>query len=146
MTIMEQYQAQVKELDEQLEAGKLPLDKMHILQELKYRISVMQSLRAFSKLAPITTDKKKMGYHYQITKTYLSLLVGGHPLGPNVDEDGIQKRETAEESLQRIVDDGVRRFKKFSPDSDEAYRNLIVKHINAVLPVWVQYRNAYIQL
>ena len=45
MTIMEQYQEQVKELDQQLEAGKLPLTKMPILQELKYRISVMESLR-----------------------------------------------------------------------------------------------------
>ena len=110
MTIMEQYQNQVKEFDEQLEAGTLPLAKMHILQELKYRISVMQSLRAFSKLAPKTLDKQKISYHYQITRTYLLLLVGGHPLGPNVDEEGMQRRETAEESLLRVVEDGVRRY------------------------------------
>ena len=146
MTIMEQYQEQVKELDEQLEAGKLPLMKMPILQELKYRISVMQSLRAFSKLAPKTLDKQKISFHYQITRTYLSLLVGGHPLGQNADEEGMQKRETAEEFLQRVVEDGVRKFKKFSFENEDEYRNKIVQHITAVLPIWIQYRNTYIKL
>lgn len=146
MTIMEQYQKQVKELDEQLEAGTLPLSKMHILQELKYRISVMQSLRAFSKLAPKTLDKQKISYHYQITRTYLSLLVGGHPLGPNVDEEGMQRRETAEESLLRVVEDGVRKFKKFSFENENDYRNKIIQHITAVLPIWAQYRDTYIKL
>ncbi len=146
MTIMEQYQEQVKELDQQLEAGKLPLTKMPILQELKYRISVMESLRAFSKLSPITLDKQKIGFHYNITKTYLTLLVGEHPLGPTVDEEGEQRRETAEDSLLRVVEDGARKFKKFSFENEDEYRNRIVKHITAVLPIWIQYRNTYIKL
>ena len=106
----------------------------------------MQSLRAFSKLAPKTLDKQKISYHYQITRTYLSLLVGGHPLGPNVDEEGMQRRETAEESLLRVVEDGVRKFKKFSFENENDYRNKIIQHITAVLPIWTQYRNTYIKL
>ena len=97
-------------------------------------------------LAPVTDKKEMIGAHYGLTTAFLKLLVGEHPLGPTADEATMQKRETAEESLQSVVLDGIRRFKKFAPSSNKEYKETICKHINALIPVWIQCRNTYIRL
>lgn len=45
-TILEQYRKRQNEIREQIAANSLPLDQMLIMQELNYRICVLETLRA----------------------------------------------------------------------------------------------------
>ena len=61
-TLLSQYQEQQKKLLETLDAGKLAQDKLLALQELNYRICVLQTMQAYCKSAPVSTDLRQIGY------------------------------------------------------------------------------------
>ena len=128
-------------------AGKeLPLESVIEFQELNYRIDVLETCKALTVTAPITTDVKKLKYHYQLTERVLTALTTEHKLGPAVNEDGKQKREAALSTLDRVIQDGRRRFSSFKAASQELYKETVIKFIGAVLNVWIQYRNTYIKI
>lgn len=146
MKLIDQYKGLHKQLKVNLAEGTTTIEELCVLQEVKYRICVLDTLRAFCTSAPKTTDTTKLCYHYQLVSTYLKFICSERRFGTKTDEDGLKKRETAGVSLERVVTDWTKRFSNFKADTEELYKTRIVEFINAVLSVWIQYRNTYINI
>ena len=146
MKLIDQYKGLHKQLEEKLSEGTIKLEELCVLQEVKYRICVLDTLRVFCTSAPKTTDTTQLCYHYQLVASYLKFICSERRLGTKTDDDGQKKRETAGVSLERVVADWTKRFGSFKADNEEIYKTRIVEFINAVLSVWVLYRNTYINI
>lgn len=144
--ILAEYVAAQDEMLVKVAGKELPLESVIEFQELNYRIDVLETCKALTITAPITTDVKKMGFHYQLTEKILTALTNEHKFGPAVNEDGKKKREVALSALDRVIQDGRRRFRSFKATSQEQYKDTVTKFIGAVLNVWVQYRNTYVKI
>lgn len=146
VNILAEYVAAQDEMLVKVAGKELPLESVIEFQELNYRIDVLETCKALTITAPITTDVKKMGFHYQLTEKILTALTNEHKFGPAVNEDGKKKREVALSALDRVIQDGRRRFRSFKATSQEQYKDTVTKFIGAVLNVWVQYRNTYVKI
>lgn len=145
-TLLDNYKNKQESFNAMIAKNELPLDCVLTLQEVKYRICVFETMRNFCQTAPVTMEAKYMGYHYQLVDAYLHFLVAEHKFGPKVDENGQRKRETAAESLARVIADQKKRFSNYHPANQDQYKRDIGNMINSVLAVWVQYRDAYIKI
>lgn len=145
-TLLSQYQQQQEKLLQALDAGQLSQTQLLVLQELNYRIGVLQMMQIYCKTAPISTDVHQIGYHYQLVNSSLRFLLSERKFGPKRDANGIKQREVATHSLEAVYNDQSRRFQSFAPSTAEHYRKSVQAMINTVLPVWVSYRNNYINL
>lgn len=145
-TVLEQYRERQKVIREQLAAGSLPPDDILVMQEINYRICVLESFEGFCKSAPVTLDTKAMGFHFQIVDAYVRFTLNERKFGPKADADGQKKRETAYHSFEQVAMDGRKRFSSFKATTQEQYKNCINNYIRTILPVWMQYRNTYINL
>ena len=76
----------------------------------------------------------------------MELLLKERKFGPKMDETQRQKRDTALASLENVVRDGKKRFMSFTAPNPDSYKKCIGKYCNAVLPMWMQYRETYISL
>lgn len=145
-TLLSQYLQQQEKLQQALNAGRLSQPLLLALQELNYRIGVLQTMQAYCKSAPVSTDVRMIGYHYQLVSSSLRFLLAERKFGPKADEAGTKQRETAARSLESVYKDQSHRFQSFTPSTAELYRKNVQVMINTVLPVWVSYRNTYINL
>ena len=145
-TLLSQYQEQQKRLLEKLDTGKLAQDNLLALQELNYRICVLQTMQAYCKSAPISTDLHQIGFHYQLVVSSLRSLLSERKFGPKADEKGMKQRQAAAKSLEDVFNDQSRRFQSFKASSPELYRKSVQSMVNTVLPVWVTYRGTYINI
>lgn len=145
-TILEQYRERQSDLRSQIAENSLPLEELLVMQELNYRICVLETFQSFCKSAPVTLDTKVMGYHFQMVDAYVRFILAERRFGPKVDTEGQKRRETALTSFERVVLDGRKRFSSFTASTQEQYKSSISGYINTVLPVWMQYRNTYINL
>ena len=145
-TLLSQYQEQQKKLFETLDAGTLTQDKLLALQELNYRICVLQTMQAYCKSAPVSTDLHQIGYHYQLVVSSLRALLSERKFGPKADESRMRQRQTAAKALEDVFTDQSRRFQSFKASSPDLYRKSVQSMINTVLPVWVTYRGTYINI
>lgn len=146
MFLIESYKNKQAELQQKIVSKELKLDFLPVIQELNYRVFVLETLQSFCKTAPVTLDKKALSYHYQLMSASLRSLVGERRFGLQTDDESKQKRVTAATSLENVVSDGLQRFKTFEPVMPEDYKNRIYGLINAVLTVWVLYRNTYVNI
>lgn len=144
--ILAQYVATQNEMLLKVAGNELPIESMVEYQELNYRIDVLNTCHALTVTAPETMDRKKLGYHYQLTDRVLGTLTTEHQFGPIVDEEGKKKREASLSALERVIQDGRRRFQSLNITSNEQYKKLVISFIGAVLNVWVQYRNTYVNI
>lgn len=145
-TILDQYREKQNEIRSKVAENSLMLEELLTMQELNYRICVLETFQAFCKSAPITMDTKAMGYHFQMVNAYVKFVLNERRFGPKTDADGQKKRETALASFERVVQDGKKRFTSFSAGTNEQYKKSISQYVNTILPVWMQYRNTYINL
>lgn len=145
-TILNKYLQVRDSMQEKIKQGALPCDQILVYQEILYRISVLETCQAFCKTAPVTMDAKQLSYHYKIVDAYLTSLISDHKFGMPADEALKAKRKTASASLQEIIQSCRKSFSSFKPVTNDLYRTNISALVNTVLPVWVQYRDAYIQL
>lgn len=145
-TILDQYREKQNEIRSKVAENSLMLEELLTMQELNYRICVLETFQTFCKSAPITMDTKAMGYHFQMVNAYVKFVLNERRFGPKTDADGQKKRETALASFERIVQDGKKRFTSFSAGTNEQYKKSISQYVNTILPVWMQYRNTYINL
>ena len=145
-TILQQYREKQQSFCSQINSGNLPLEKVIEMQEVNYRICVLETFESFCKTAPITTDSKAMGYHYQLVDAYVRFVLNERKFGARTDTDGAKKRETAYASLEKVALDGKKRFSSFVPGNDKQYKEAISNYIKTILPVWMQYRNMYINI
>ena len=145
-TILDKYREKQLIICSQISENSLPPEELLQLQELNYRICVLVTFQAFCNSAPITMDIRVMGYHFQLVDAYVRFLLTERKFGPKTDEEGKKKQATAFTSLQSVVQDGRKRFSSFSAGTQEQYKSSISQYINTVLPVWMQYRNTYINI
>lgn len=145
-TILEQYQQKQEEIKSQVAETSLPMDSLLIMQELNYRICVLDTLRTFCQTAPITMETKVLGYHYQMVNAYVRFLQTERKFGPRTDDEGQKKRETAQMSLDHVISDSGRQFASFNATTQDQYKKCVCAMVNTVLPVWIQYRNTYINI
>ena len=47
---------------------------------------------------------------------------------------------------EKVALDGKKRFSSFVPGNDKQYKEAISNYIKTILPVWMQYRNMYINI
>ena len=146
MQLIEVYKNKQEELQKKIEAKELKLDVLPVLQELNYRVFVFETIQAFCRTAPVTLDKKALSYHFQLTSASLRSLIGERKFGPQPTDDVKQMRETSASSLEKVIIDGLKRFNGFEPVKPEDYKNNVSKLINAILNVWIQYRNTYVKI
>lgn len=145
-TILDQYREKQNNIRAQIAANSLPPEELLIMQELNYRICVLETFQSFCKSAPVTTDTRVMGYHFQLVDAYVRFVLNERKFGPKADAEGQKKRETAYTSFDRVVQDGRKRFSSFKAGNQEQYKSTISTYINTILPVWMQYRNTYINI
>lgn len=145
-TLLDKYVQRLENFNSLIAKNELPLDWVLILQEVKYRICVFETMRNFCQTAPVTMEAKFMGYHYQLVDAYIHFIEAERKFGPKVDENGQKKRETAANSLARVIADQKKRFSNYHPANQDQYKRDITNMINTVLSVWVQYRDTYINV
>lgn len=145
-TILEQYRDQQNTIRTQLGAGSLSPEDLLAMQELNYRICILETFEGFCKSAPITLDTRAMGLHFQVVDAYVRFTLTERKFGPRVDADGQKKRDTAYRSFEQVAIDGRKRFSSFNATTQDQYKNCINNYIRTILPVWMQYRNTYINL
>ena len=146
MNILETYKAKQAEINNRIATHTIRPQETLAMQELNYRIDVLETFKGFIKSAPMALDPKQLGYHYQLVDAYVKFALTERQFGPKTDEAGQKKRDTARESLQKVVHYGRRRFSSFSPSKPEQYSETVGKYINAVLPIWLAYRDTYVKL
>lgn len=126
-TILEQYRKRQNDIREQIAANSLPLDQVLIMQELNYRICVLETFESLCKSAPVTMDTKSMGFHFQLVDAYVRFTLNERKFGPKTDAEGQKKRETALQSFTQVVQDGRKRFSSFNASTQEQYKTCIRK-------------------
>ena len=145
-TTLEKYRERMEQCRRAIAEKQFRLSDIVCVQELGYRVCVLETMRSFSMTAPETTDTKALCFHYKVVDAYVQSLLTERKFGIPTDEEGKKKRETALRSMESVVADYRRRFGSFRANAPETYRKCIVDVINAVLPVWMQYRDALIKL
>ena len=145
-SVLNQYRERQAAAREQMAADKLSARHLLAVQELNYRVCMLETFQSLCMAAPLTLDTREMGYHFQMVDACMRFVLTERKFGPKTDEEGQKKRQTAHSSLERVVMDGKRRFTSFTAGSQEQYRANVNCYVNTVLPVWLQYRDTYIQL
>ena len=143
-TILEQYRKRQAEMREQIAENSLPLDQILVMQELNYRICVLETFEGLCRSAPITLDTRSMGFHFQLVDAYVRFTLNERRFGPKTDAEGQKKRETALQSFTQVVQDGRKRFSSFNAATQEQYKACINNYIKTILPLWMQYRKTFI--
>ena len=144
--LIEKYYERREAFRSQVAENSLPPDDLVLVQELDYRISILETFQTFCKAAPLTTDTKVLANHYQLVNLSICNLLTERKFGTKTDDNGKKKRETAALSLDKVVKDNQKRFTSFAAQTQNQYKTSITNYINAVLPVWVQYRDTYVKL
>ncbi len=142
MDLLTEYKNKQAQVLKEIDGGLQNLTVLPILQELSYRIMVLENLRILTKMAPLTLDQQALGYHFGLLKMNIKAFLTDRKIGFVVDETEKAKRATAGEALVKAIDEA---FKYFQPPTTETgYKDGVSKIINVVLPIWMQYRDAYI--
>ncbi len=146
MTILEEYNAKLSAVRSKIGAGQAtPMDAF-AYQELKYRISNLETLNAIGACTPVSTDKNVISLHYEVASLLLKNLVDERCTGSRTDEEGKKKRETAKNTLIGVYNSGAKKSKSLIIDSDQVYKKYISEFVNAFIPVWVQYRDTLFKI
>ena len=147
MKLIEQYQKSGKLLEEQLLGGECSLKKVVDVQELKYRVSVLSTMRTFENSAPIGGETEDVNFHFRILTKFVGLLIAERRTGRKVDEVGQKKRETALEVLENIFESKKEEFEE--SDFEEkagSYAKFVQGFLCAIVPAWAQYRDTYVDV
>lgn len=145
-TILEQYQKKSEDYQSQIAASSFPPDELMALQEMNYRMCVLQTVQAMLRVAPITTDLQVIADHFLVVCCYMDMLTKERKFGPKMDDAQKQKRDTALNALEQVVQDGKKRFMSFRAPNQDIYKSSIKNYCNAVLSMWMQYRDTYIKI
>ncbi len=144
--ILDQYRERQTEYNKQVDTATLPLTSIIVLQELSYRIAVLENFRMLCITAPVTMNTREMGYHYQIAAARVKALLTEQRFGSKVDEESEKRRDTAHNALERIISDMHKRFGSFSAATKETYKQNFNSSVQAVLSVWIKYRDTFVQI
>ena len=143
-TVLEIYRKKQEEIQNKILAKELPVEDVMIMQELNYRICVIETFQNFSKTAPITSDTHEISYHYNVLKGYTKLIRNERKFGIVPDEKAKKRVETSRDLLNKVIEEGQKTFTKFDISKPDLYKKSISEDIKTILPVWMQYRDAYL--
>lgn len=143
-TVLEEYRKKQEEIQRHIAAKELPVEDVMVMQELNYRICVIETFQNFSKTAPITSDAQKISYHYNVLKGYTKLIRTERKFGIVPDEKAKKRVDTSRELLNKVIEEGHKTFTKFDISKPELYKKSISDYIKTILPVWMQYRDSYL--
>lgn len=147
MKLIEQYQKSGKLLEEQLLGCECSVKKVVELQELKYRISVLSTMRMFEGSAPIDGTLDDIAYHFRILTKYIGFLIEERKMGKKTDEAGQKKRKTAAEALASVFESKKEEFEEYDfEEKPGTYAKFVSEVLCTVIPAWVQYRDSYIDV
>lgn len=146
MSKLQDYLELREKFRKQIEEGTFPANNMLILQELNYRIEILDTLQTFCLTAPISADMHVIAYHHKLVLAYIARIAGERNLGEKADKETAQRRETAQNTLMQVVEDCSKRFSSFHAESEEQYKNALKKFVNTILPVWLQFRTSYVDI
>ena len=113
-TWLSEYKNLKNEMEKQIGAGHASLEQLMLYQELLYRIEVLYASQAFCQTAPVTTDVAVLSGHYQLVDAYIQCLTKERRLGQPADQNLKAKRQTASETLDKVVLDCRKRFSSFT--------------------------------
>lgn len=145
-TYLNQYREMQENIRSHIAANTFPPEGLILMQEVNYRICVLETFQTFSQTAPITMDPRVMAYHFQLVDAYVRFLLNERKFGPKTDAEGQKKRDTALSSFNQVVQEGRKKFMSFNASTQEQYKSSIKEYIGTVLPVWIQYRNTYVKV
>jgi len=146
-TILESYQAGKYSFDAGIQAAMPAPAQIWVQQETIYRIEVLETCQMFAKTAPQSVDAQVLMPHYQMVDAYMQNLTLERRYGMSVNDVIKKQRETAYNNLLRVIQDYRARFGSFSPGGDTGcYRKTIANVIQTILPVWIQYRQTFIEI
>lgn len=147
MKLIEQYQKSGKLLEEQLVGGECSVKKVVDVQELKYRISVLSTMRTFEGSAPIDGTTDDINFHFRILTKYLAFLIEERRMGKKTDDAGKKKRETALGVLEDIFESKKEEFDEQDFEEHPAsYMKFVRGVLSTIIPAWAQYRDAYVDV
>ena len=146
MSVLQTYKEKQAEINKRIATHTVQPQEALAMQELNYRICVLETFQAFTRSAPMSMDPKQFGFHYQVVDHYVKFVLTERQFGPKTDEAGQKKRATALDSFQKVVQDGRKRFASFHATKPEQYSETVGKYINTILPLWMQYRNTYVNI
>jgi hypothetical protein len=143
-TILENYTAAKSSFDSSLRTAMPGPEQVWRHQEILYRIEVLEVSQMFVKTAPHSVDLSALCWHYQMVDAFFQTLTLERKYGPNADEHQLNQRDTAHANLLQVIGDVRKRFGSFKPENDiDYYQKTIKNAIQAVLCVWIQYRQTY---
>ena len=146
-TSLENYYKLKYDFDSGLQTKMPGADQVWLHLELLYRIEVLEACLVFCKTAPRSAESKDLVWHYQSVDAYFEILTLERRNGAGADEHIAKQRETARDSLLRVIQDYRKRFASFTSMGDaELYHKTITNVIQTVVPVWMQYRQTYIEI
>ena len=146
-TMLEIYQAGKNSFDIGIQMAMPSPAQIWIQQETIYRIEVLETCQMFAKTAPQSVDGQILAPHYQMVDAYIQNLSQERRYGMSVGDETKKQRETAYNNFFRVIQDYRARFGSFTPGGEPGcYRKTITSVIQAILPVWVQYRQTYIEI
>jgi len=145
-TMLESYQARKNAFDAGLQIAMPSPVQSWQQQETLYRIGVLEICQMFSKTAPRSADTSALLPHYQMMDACFQSLTQERRYGPVNNQDIQKQRETAYGSLLSVIQDYRKRFGSFAPATDEQYQKDIQSVIVTVIPVWIQFRNTYVEI
>ena len=145
-SILSQLLKKQADIKEQIAANSLPLDELLVMQELNYRISVLETFQALVKTAPLSTDTSVLKQHYGIFDVSLRYLLKDHKFGVATDDNGKKRRETAEKAVMDVISANQKKFTSFVAETQDQYKRYISECANTVLPMWLQFRDTYITI
>lgn len=145
-TVLEQYLAMENTAKQKIAARSFATEGLMALQELQYRICVIETLKCFCLCTPEQPTPDGLCMHYRAVGTYLRFLVSERRMGSEADGEANKRRETARTAWMRVVEDSERRWSSYQVTTAEKYRKDITDTVNTVLPVWIQYRNTVLPI
>lgn len=143
-SLLDTYYKKQEELEEQIVSKECTEEVLLMMQELRYRISVLETFKMFCLTAPENCEQKLLDYHYQMVACFVQMLLKERKFGLLADERGMKARETAETSLSIIAGDSIKRIAMF--DVENQYKSNVLSRVSAILPAWIQYRNTYVEI
>lgn len=146
MKLIDKYISDKKALEEKLASPKCDIQQMVELQELNYRINVLDTVKYICSTAPLSKDGKVLSHHFALASAYIRFLPKERQFGNKADEELKNKRDTANEALLRVIEDGCKRFSSIKIDAEDTYKKLLGDVVSNVLTIRVQYRNTYVKV
>ena len=84
-SILQTYKEKQSDVYKRISAHTLPTKDVLQMQELNYRIFVIETFQAFCKSAPMGMDTKELCYHYQLVDSNVRFLLEERKFGPKAD-------------------------------------------------------------